>query len=149
MHTEVCKHGLVDIWITVLVLAMHDHHWNGETGVNLFGQTERRRDRGTACSVLDSGVLDRQQRVFVFQRGEDSSPRFKRRPPRLSARWAPLSETGGTTPTQPGTERQDAPSSATLSQYKVSSPLCALDKVLVGCLMSVWSIQLLARQQTN
>ena len=47
MHSVVCKHWYVDIWITVLVLVMIDHHWNGETGINLFGQTGRKRDRET------------------------------------------------------------------------------------------------------
>ena len=42
----------------MLVLVMIDHHWNGETGINLFGQTGRKRDRETdRQSLLVSYVM--------------------------------------------------------------------------------------------
>lgn len=53
-------------------------------------------------------VVLKEQATFKF----GSSPHIKRRLPRPSARWAPLSETGGRTPTQPGTGREDTPSSS-------------------------------------
>lgn len=46
-HTVLCKHWYVDFWITVLVLVMHNHHWNAKTETNFFGQTKRKRDRET------------------------------------------------------------------------------------------------------
>lgn len=76
-----CKNRYENIWITVLVFVMQNHHWNGETGINLFGQTERKRDtdidKEFAClvhcaflhkwtvkvKVCILEVLNRQQRV--------------------------------------------------------------------------------------
>lgn len=76
------------------VLVMHNHHWNGDTEINLR-KTERTTDREAACAcfvhdeclhkwslvqssqVYTLDVLDRQQRVyFVSFRKRRQSPQL-------------------------------------------------------------------------